>query len=155
MPTFSRTDKPDGKRNAPLLVVRRRLSLLSSRSKTLTSRTQEEQPSEQPNKPVSSCTDCPSTREITLQKKWRIVHARLRVLSMGTEAIVATAVLEPTVKATPAAIKGMVYCPLCTHTVPAILAAGPRGSRVKPGQKCPRCSSSLDAGVVIRVDRAA
>ena len=67
----------------------------------------------------------------------------------------ATAILEPTAKTTPAAGKGLVYCPLCTHTVAAMLTTGPRGPRVKPGQKCLRCSSSLDAGVVIRVDRAA
>jgi hypothetical protein len=50
---------------------------------------------------------------------------------------------------------GAVYCPLCTHTVPATVIYGPRGARVTPGQKCQRCSSSLDAGYVIRVDRAA
>lgn len=51
--------------------------------------------------------------------------------------------------------KGAVYCPLCTHTVEGKVVAGPKGPRVVPGQKCPRCSSPLDAGYVIRVERAA
>ena len=51
--------------------------------------------------------------------------------------------------------KGSVYCPLCTHTVDGIITFTPRGARVTPGQKCARCSSSLDAGYVLRVDRAA
>ena len=49
---------------------------------------------------------------------------------------------------------GAVYCPLCTHTVPATVMLGQKGARVAPGQKCRRCSSSLDAGYVIRVDEA-
>jgi hypothetical protein len=52
-------------------------------------------------------------------------------------------------------MKGSVHCPLCTHTVPATIIANSRGTRVMPGQKCPRCSSSLDAGYVLRIDRAA
>jgi hypothetical protein len=52
-------------------------------------------------------------------------------------------------------VKGAVHCPLCTHTVPANVLVSARGTRVVPGQKCPRCSSSLDAGYVLRVDRAA
>lgn len=51
--------------------------------------------------------------------------------------------------------KGSVYCPLCTHTVDANITYTSRGARVTPGQKCGRCSSSLDAGYVLRVDRAA
>jgi hypothetical protein len=51
--------------------------------------------------------------------------------------------------------KGFVYCPLCTHTVEADIHSAGRIVRVKPGQKCPRCSSSLDAGYVMRFDRAA
>ncbi|HWF45582.1 MAG TPA: hypothetical protein VG168_01145 [Bryobacteraceae bacterium] len=48
-----------------------------------------------------------------------------------------------------------VYCPICTHTVPA--EAIWRGKRmvVKPGQKCARCHSQLDAGYIIRTDQAA
>ena len=51
--------------------------------------------------------------------------------------------------------KGCVYCPLCTHTVEADILFGRKSTYVKPGQKCPRCSSSLDAGYVMRFDRAA
>jgi len=51
--------------------------------------------------------------------------------------------------------KGSVYCPLCTHTVDAIITYSSRNAIVTPGQKCPRCSSSLDAGYVLRIDRAA
>lgn len=48
-----------------------------------------------------------------------------------------------------------VYCPICTHTVQATVVPFGKSARVKPGQKCPRCSSSLDAGYVLRLDRAA
>ncbi|HEX4228500.1 MAG TPA: hypothetical protein VHZ07_07505 [Bryobacteraceae bacterium] len=48
-----------------------------------------------------------------------------------------------------------VYCPICTHTVPAEVVW--RGKRfvVKPGQKCTRCHSQLDAGYIMRTDQAA
>ena len=56
----------------------------------------------------------------------------------------------------PAAVnRGFVYCPICTHTVEAQVVSAARLLRVKPGQKCPRCNSSLDAGWVVRLDRAA
>lgn len=48
-----------------------------------------------------------------------------------------------------------VHCPICTHTVHATVLAQGRSTRVKPGQKCPRCASSLDAAYVLRLDRAA
>ena len=51
--------------------------------------------------------------------------------------------------------QGAVYCPMCTHTVDAKIAYGQRSARVVAGQKCPRCSSSLDAGYVLHVNRAA
>lgn len=51
--------------------------------------------------------------------------------------------------------QGAVYCPLCTHTVQADVTYTPRSAHVTPGQRCPRCSSSLDAGYVIHVNRAA
>jgi len=51
--------------------------------------------------------------------------------------------------------RALVYCPICTHTVEAKVEAAKRGTRVVPGQKCSRCHSSLDAGHVVRVDRAA
>jgi uncharacterized protein (UPF0212 family) len=47
---------------------------------------------------------------------------------------------------------GKVYCTLCTRTVEAeVVSAESRRSplRVAPGQKCPRCSASLDAAFVI------
>jgi hypothetical protein len=51
--------------------------------------------------------------------------------------------------------KALVYCPICTHTVEA--EAGFLGKKplVTPGQKCPRCASSLDAGLVIQFREAA
>lgn len=51
--------------------------------------------------------------------------------------------------------KGAVYCPICTHTVEARITYAPKTAVVTPGQRCPRCSSSLDAGYVIRAERAA
>jgi hypothetical protein len=52
-----------------------------------------------------------------------------------------------------------VYCPVCTHTVDATVEREPKRNRrqhyVKPGQKCPRCSSSLDAGHIIDLEHAA
>jgi len=52
-------------------------------------------------------------------------------------------------------LRGAVYCPMCTHTVPANITRTARGNRVAGGQRCLRCSSALDAGYVIRVDRDA
>ena len=51
--------------------------------------------------------------------------------------------------------KALVYCPICTHTVEA--EAGLRGKKplVVPGQKCSRCASRLDAGLVIQFRTAA
>ncbi|MBX5494040.1 MAG: hypothetical protein IRZ15_01770 [Bryobacteraceae bacterium] len=51
--------------------------------------------------------------------------------------------------------KGYVHCPICTHTVEAQVVVAGRTARVKPGQKCPRCSSTLDAAYVLRLERAA
>ena len=50
---------------------------------------------------------------------------------------------------------GGVYCPICTHTVEAEVQMAGKLVRVKPGQKCPRCASALDAGYVMRFGRAA
>jgi hypothetical protein len=50
---------------------------------------------------------------------------------------------------------GSVYCPLCTHTVPGQVLVTRKGMLVKPGQKCSRCSSVLDAGYVMHIERAA
>jgi hypothetical protein len=59
-----------------------------------------------------------------------------------------------------ATIPADVYCPICTHTVPASVtlvrnAAGKRVAKAIPGQRCPRCTSPLDAAFVVRVNRAA
>jgi uncharacterized Zn finger protein (UPF0148 family) len=51
--------------------------------------------------------------------------------------------------------KGWVYCPICTHTVEAIVTQERKATYVQPGQKCPRCSASLDAGYVMRLTQAA
>ena len=58
-------------------------------------------------------------------------------------------------KARPREVRGTVYCPLCTHTVPANVLINARAAKVVPGQKCPRCQSSLDAGYVLHLSQAA
>lgn len=55
----------------------------------------------------------------------------------------------------PIEVPGAVYCPICTRTVQARVLHARKGDRVMPGQRCPRCSSSLDAGYVVAIDRAA
>ena len=60
-------------------------------------------------------------------------------------------VAKPTVLVVP----GEVYCPCCTHTVPATVALLRRAAYTVPGQKCPQCDSALDAAKVIFVERAA
>ncbi|MBL8292206.1 MAG: hypothetical protein JNN08_10240 [Bryobacterales bacterium] len=52
-------------------------------------------------------------------------------------------------------MNGIVHCPLCTHRVPATVLVDRRSAIVKPGQKCARCNSSLDAGYVLQLQRAA
>ena len=51
--------------------------------------------------------------------------------------------------------KSSVYCPICTRTVDANVMYSPKLAIVTPGQRCPRCSSSLDAGYVFPIERAA
>ena len=70
-----------------------------------------------------------------------------------------TAVIKETTSA-PGAASALVYCPICTHSVPANVtmvrnAAGRRVPRVVAGQRCARCSSPLDAAFVLRVNEAA
>jgi hypothetical protein len=48
-----------------------------------------------------------------------------------------------------------VYCPMCTHTVDATVELHPKNTHVRRGQKCPRCSGSLDAGYIMHLERAA
>ena len=51
--------------------------------------------------------------------------------------------------------RGQVHCPICTHTVAADIDIIRKRPRVVPGQKCPRCASTLDAAFVLEVLRAA
>ena len=51
--------------------------------------------------------------------------------------------------------KGQVHCPICTHTVPADINTKIKYPRVAPGQRCPRCQSSLDVAVVVQIPEAA
>ena len=49
-----------------------------------------------------------------------------------------------------------VYCPICTHQVPAqvyeqLASAGRHKHVVAPGQKCARCWTSLDAAFIVKV----
>lgn len=46
-------------------------------------------------------------------------------------------------------MRGWAYCPICTHTVQAQVVLKGKSAYVKPGQKCPRCSSSLEAASVV------
>lgn len=59
-----------------------------------------------------------------------------------------------TAKTVPTSI-GKVYCPICTHTVDATVEHHPKNVHVKPGQKCPRCFGSLDAGYIMHLEHAA
>jgi len=51
--------------------------------------------------------------------------------------------------------KGEAHCPICTHTVGAEVEQIGRKIRVAPGQKCPRCASTLDVAAVVQVLEAA
>ena len=51
--------------------------------------------------------------------------------------------------------KSQVYCPMCTHTVEAMVTYAGKQAKVTPGQKCAHCGASIDAGFVFRYDRAA
>jgi hypothetical protein len=51
--------------------------------------------------------------------------------------------------------KALVYCPICTHTVEAEAGLTGKKPLVVPGQKCSRCASALDAGLVIQFRNAA
>jgi methionyl-tRNA synthetase len=48
-----------------------------------------------------------------------------------------------------------VYCPICTHTVEGTVISNGKTAKVKAGQKCSRCSASLDPAYIMRLDRAA
>ena len=51
--------------------------------------------------------------------------------------------------------KGQVHCPMCTHSVDADVVEIGKFVRVVPGQKCSRCSATLDVAAVIEVREAA
>jgi len=51
--------------------------------------------------------------------------------------------------------KGLVHCPICTHTVPAKVSILAKRMRVLAGQQCERCHSSLDAAAVLYLAHAA
>ena len=52
-------------------------------------------------------------------------------------------------------VEGKAYCYMCTHIVEAVIqVAGPR-VQTKPGQNCPRCKASLNAGSVMEMAKAA
>jgi hypothetical protein len=51
--------------------------------------------------------------------------------------------------------KAFVYCPICTHTVEGTVVSQGKTAKVKTGQKCSRCSASLDPAYIMRMDRAA
>jgi endogenous inhibitor of DNA gyrase (YacG/DUF329 family) len=55
--------------------------------------------------------------------------------------------MTATIKST----RGQVHCPICTHTVGAEVIPNGRKMKTVPEQKCPRCSSSLDAAIVLYV----
>jgi transposase-like protein len=59
------------------------------------------------------------------------------------------------ITAKPTFSTGAVHCPICTHSVGAEIVNQGRRMFVKPGQKCARCSSTLDAAYILRFDRAA
>ena len=50
---------------------------------------------------------------------------------------------------------GQVFCPICTHTVPAELDLRGRRATVATGQRCPRCQSPLEVAVVVQIPEAA
>ena len=52
-------------------------------------------------------------------------------------------------------LNGQVHCPICTHRVPAAVDLQGRRARVVPGQRCPRCSATLDVAIVVQWATAA
>jgi hypothetical protein len=52
-------------------------------------------------------------------------------------------------------VSGLAHCPICTHTVPAVIDVVGKRAQVSAGQRCPRCSSSLDVAIVVQIEKAA
>ena len=55
----------------------------------------------------------------------------------------------------PKGANGLAFCPICTHTVPAVIQVVGKRPRVSSGQKCPRCAASLDVAIVVQMAEAA
>jgi hypothetical protein len=52
-------------------------------------------------------------------------------------------------------IYGQVFCPICTHTVPAQLDLRGKRAEVAAGERCPRCQASLEVAVILQIPEAA
>jgi len=50
---------------------------------------------------------------------------------------------------------GQVYCPICTHTVPAEIDLRGKRASVAAGQRCPRCGSTLEVAMIVQIPEAA
>ena len=62
---------------------------------------------------------------------------------------------QPRVEPVAREAHAFVYCPICTHTVEGLVTISAKSAKVKPGQKCSRCSAALDPAIIVRMDRAA
>ncbi len=51
--------------------------------------------------------------------------------------------------------KGWVHCLICSRAVEAEILHAPGKSAARKGQKCPRCSASLDPAPVLKQQQAA
>ncbi len=52
-------------------------------------------------------------------------------------------------------VQGHVHCPMCTHSVPAMVESTRKRMKIRMGQRCPRCHASLDAAAVLYLLNAA
>jgi hypothetical protein len=48
-----------------------------------------------------------------------------------------------------------VFCPICTHTVPAELDLRGKRAQVAAGERCPRCQATLEVAVIMQIPEAA
>ncbi len=51
--------------------------------------------------------------------------------------------------------KAFLHCPICTHTVEGVVLLRGKTMKVKPGQKCSRCSAALDPAYILYFAKAA
>ena len=49
----------------------------------------------------------------------------------------------------------VLYCPICTRYVDGLVRQEGKRIQPVPGQRCPRCVSSLDAAAFVQLRRAA